>query len=279
MCQNSVHFYKIQCATTSLNKRHHNRPAQKARSAGLATLRFARLCGERYTERLDMKLTDIASTRESYFNDDWPPKEYFVHESDLESEIVDGFRELVHSNSGEKAIDKFISENPIILTSILDIKSTGHHAAWVVPKKNIRPHISKDMPGLIPDFLVGGKNSYGITWYVVELKGAEHKLFSKIGGKLQLSGTANKGLCQVLEYMSFCNKSQAFLRDTIKLKDFVSAEGFLFIGRESETEDARLRELKSGFNNINSHLEIRSYDSILRCCDRILGSNNRRVSV
>ena len=226
-----------------------------------------------------MRLSDLDKIPfKDRYPEEWPPIEYFVHESKLSSDVVDGFRKLIEDNAGERAIDKYISANQVILTAILDLNNTGHHAAWVVPKKSIRTHVSTDVPGLIPDFLVGGKNSFGITWYVVELKGAQHKLFKKSNGSLYLSNVANKGLCQVLEYMHFCNKSQSMLREVLKLYDFISAEAFLFIGRENETKNIREKDLKSAFNTINSHLQIRSYDSLLRCCERILGSYNKKKS-
>ena len=223
-----------------------------------------------------MKLVELAKTPiEKRYPEDWPPVEYYVHESSIQPEIVEGLRELVITNAGERQIDTYISQHPVLLTALLDFKNTGHHAAWVVPKKAIRSKISSEIPGLIPDFLVGGKNSFGITWYIVELKGAEHSLFTKSGGNLYLSNTANRGLCQVLEYMHFCNSSQSYLRDTLKLFGFASAEAFVFIGRESETDNPREMALKSAINNINAHLQIRSYDALLRCCERILNSNRK----
>lgn len=222
-----------------------------------------------------MKLTELAETPlEQRYPKDWPPFEYYVDESSIQAAVVDGLRDLVAGNAGERQIDAYISKHPVLLTALLDFKNTGHHAAWVVPKKAIRSKVSSDVPGLIPDFLVGGKNSFGITWYVVELKGAEHNLFTKSGGSLYLSNTANRGVCQVLEYMHFCNSSQSYLRDALKLFGFVSAEAFVFIGRESETESQREMDLKSALNNINAHLKIRSYDALLRCCEKIINSYN-----
>lgn len=225
-----------------------------------------------------MKLSNLTETQtEKQYPENWPPQEYFIHESRLEAAVVKGFRALIENCEGERKIDSYLTKHPVLLTSILDLKNTGHHAAWVVPKKSIRPHVCNEMPGLIPDFLVGGKNSFGITWYVVELKGAKHKLFVESKGAIYLSSTANKGLCQVLEYMHFCNSAQAMLRNVLKLHGFVSAEGFLFIGRDAETEAGRKRDLKSAINNINSRLQIRSFDALLRCCDRILGSYQRNA--
>jgi hypothetical protein len=218
-----------------------------------------------------MKATDLFKIPlEQRYPENWPPVEYHQHESTLKPEVVEGLRQLVEKNAGERELDAYISEQPVLLTALLDFNNTGNHAAWVVPKKAIRSKISGEVSGLIPDFLVGGKNSYGITWYVVELKGAEHSLFTKSGSNLYLSSTANRGLCQVLEYMHFCNTAQAYLRDTLKLHGFVSAKAFVFIGREAETLSSRASDLKSALNNMNDHLQIRSYDALLRCCDRIL---------
>lgn len=204
------------------------------------------------------------------YPEDWPPREYYMHESNITPQIVKGLKELIESNSAETEIDKYITKNPVLLTSILNFNNTGHHAAWVIPKKRLRQKISDDVPGLIPDFLVGGKSSFGINWYVVELKGANHTLFTKSSNRIYLSSTTNKGLCQVLEYMHFCNKTQSYLRDSMKLKDFTSAQGFLFIGRSSETEEARKKDLKASLNAMNKDLQIRSYDALFSCCDRIL---------
>lgn len=223
-----------------------------------------------------MKINNLKNLPiEERYPSEWPPVEYFVHESRLDSSVVEGFRSLVENCEGESKIDAYLTRHPVLLTSVLDLNQTGHHAAWVVPKRAIRSHVSSEMPGLIPDFLVGGKNSFGITWYVVELKGAQHKLFSESTGSVYLSSTANKGICQVLEYMHFCNSAQAMLRDIFKLNGFVSAEGFLFIGRETETEVIRKKDIKSALNNISKNLRIRSYDALLRSCDRILGSMHK----
>jgi len=62
------------------------------------------------------------------------------------------------------------------------------------------------------------------------------------------------------------------LRDTLKLFEFVSAEAFVFVGRESETDNPREKALKSAINNISANLQIRSYDALLRSCERILSS-------
>ncbi len=93
----------------------------------------------------------------------WPPKEYFMHESKITKKQVHELETLIRNSAGEREVDSFVSENPVMLTIPLDFSSTGHHGAWVIPKKSIRPRISNDTPGLIPDFIVGGKSSGGFT--------------------------------------------------------------------------------------------------------------------
>ncbi|WP_404471948.1 DUF4263 domain-containing protein [Vreelandella venusta] len=209
------------------------------------------------------------------YPEEWPPYEYYLSESKITREDFLGLKELVENNSGETDIDRYITERPQLLLSVLDMKNTGHHAAWVIPKQQIKPHVSSEMRGLIPDFLVGGKNSFGVTWYIVELKGANHKLFSMAGGSVKLSDVANKGFCQSLIYMQFCNSSQHMLREVLKLKGFDKANSFLIVGRAAETNTERERMLKSAVNNFSESLSIRSYDSFLSSCERIVDSNSR----
>ena len=95
------------------------------------------------------------------------------------------------------------------------------------------------------------------------------------GGSSLIVTCAAIGLLLRIHYE--CNSAQAMLRDILKLNGFVSAEAFLFIGRETETEVIRKKDLKSALNNINSHLQIRSLDALLRRCDRILGSYHKNA--
>jgi len=208
----------------------------------------------------------FAKPLEERYDSSWPPIEFYVHENQITHNAVDGLEALINKSASETEIDKYLSSNPELLSSVLDINNTGHHGAWVIPKSKIRNKISSEMPGLIPDFLIGGKNSCGISWYVIELKGASHKLFSYSGKKLRLSNVANLGLMQVLEYMHFCNTSQSYLRETMKFSELSYVDGFLFVGRSSETEEQRRKDLKASLNKMNPNLQIRSYDSLVQLC-------------
>jgi len=205
----------------------------------------------------------------------WPPKEYFMHESKITKSQIDELESLIKNNTGEREVDSFITRNPVVLTIPLDFASTGHHGAWIIPKKSIRSKISNDIPGLIPDFIVGGKNSDGFTWMIVELKGIKNSLFTVSHDKVYFSKEANRGICQLLEYLDFCGKSQSHIRDILKLNDFREPNGFLIIGKEDEFNDSRKRELKASWNrSIKNTIHIRSYDALLRTCKRIYNSYN-----
>lgn len=210
---------------------------------------------------------------DSYYPD-WPPREYYLHEKQITKEQIDRLKALIANKAKEREIDAFISDNPVVLTIPLDFFRTGHHGGWVVPKKAVRSRVSQGIPGLIPDFLIGGRSSMGFTWMVIELKGAGDNLFSKVSDKIYFSKTANQGICQLLEYIDFCSKSQANIRDSLRLTDFREPTGLMIIGTESEFDDPRKRDLKSAWNRKMGSLEIRSYDALLRTCESIYESYN-----
>jgi hypothetical protein len=200
------------------------------------------------------------------YPEDWPSKEALTHEIMITKNEVDSFEELIKNNSAEKIIDGFLVGHPSIFTIALDAYSTGHHGSWVFPKQMIRPRI-REIRGLIPDFLIGGKSSDGFSWWVVEVKGANETIFA-INNKdeIYFSGETNKGLCQLLEYVDFCSESQSNLRDSFKLQHFREPNGILLIGRDIELEDdKRKQNIKASWNRAtNGKLEIRTYDWILR---------------
>lgn len=194
------------------------------------------------------------------------PKEFHHSRREITHEQLTELGELVESRSGEKQIDRFIRDNPSVLTAALKFASTGHHGTWILSQQMIRPKLGTVKPGLIPDFIIGGKSSDGFEWWVVELKGADAKLFTRKGGKLCPSHTLNKGICQLLTYIDYCDESQSILREQFRLTDFRQPNGLIIIGREEELDnDGQKRKLKSAWNKINAtHLEIRTFDALLR---------------
>jgi hypothetical protein len=136
--------------------------------------------------------------------------------------------------------------------------------------------LAQRVPGLVPDFIIGGRSSLGFQWMVVELKGADENVFSKNGRDISLSRTASRGVCQLLEYIDFCAKSQANIRDSLNLTDFREPTGLLVVGTQAESSDPRKRDLKAAWNRAKGSLQIRSYNAFLRACENVFESYHGR---
>lgn len=202
----------------------------------------------------------------------WPPVEFFTLRDQVTQEQYEEFERLITDNASETKIDVFLRLNPCVLSTALAFVNTGHHGSWIIPQQSIRPKIGNIQAGLIPDYIMGGKNSDGFQWWVIELKGANASIFTKRKNDISFSTTLNEGVCQLLTYIDYCAEIQSTLRDQFKLTDFREPKGMIFIGREHETEDDAIkRKLKAAWNRTTrGNLEIRSYDSLLRSLREIM---------
>ncbi|HRF45697.1 MAG TPA: DUF4263 domain-containing protein [Candidatus Competibacteraceae bacterium] len=209
---------------------------------------------------------------------DWPQEDFFCHYMDIKKDQILEFEKLVESNVNERIIDAFIKNNPNILANCLKFLKTGNHGAWVIPQQQIKPSVGQNNKGQIPDYILGGCSSDGFSWFILELKGVEHKMF-KIDNnkKLNLSSILNSAVCQTLEYIDYCAEQQSYLRDGLKLNDFREPRGLILIGRESEVDDnPRLQKVKSSWNRyLGSKIEIRTYDSLLRIAKKEYSFQNK----
>lgn len=183
---------------------------------------------------------------------------------------VKKLKQMIENGSNEREIDKLIQGEPNLLSAVLDFVSTGHHGGKAYSQKAIMPHISKERHGLIPDYLISGRSSDGISWWVLELKSPKAKIFSGSGNKLRLSSGANRGVIQLLKYLDFCSQHQSMLRDTLKLERFREPNGLLIIGREDELELKERQEVKNAWNINNPRLKIRTWSSIIRSLEHKL---------
>ena len=196
--------------------------------------------------------------------DDYPLKDFFTHKIFTKEGAKDGFKKMIKEKSGEKKIDKYLCDNPELFDSLLDF--TGHHGLWVISKQQIKTRIRNER-GLIPDFIVGGKNSDGFQWWVIELKGADAKLLKvNTQGEVCFTNEGNKGISQLTEYIDYCRKYQSHLRDAFKLKDFREPSGILVIGIEEEFDSSEIKQnFKSAWNRLTKpNLEIRTYNAMTR---------------
>ena len=206
------------------------------------------------------------------YPDDWPPKRFSVSHLDVSGSQLDKFKSLVDSNAGETDIATFLNINKSVLVNSLSEFKTGHHGAWVIPKQMIRPPMTGSKKGLIPDYILGGLSSEGFKWFVLELKGADQKILTETNKILYFGAVANKAICQTIEYIDYCASAQAYLRDSLKLKDFREPKGLILIGRDTEfSNDDRHREFKSAWNRFIGHkIEIRTYNSLLRSIESVV---------
>lgn len=198
---------------------------------------------------------------------EWPDPEKKQYKDDASIEQLTEFRYLVRNGAGETDIHNFLEKNDIVFAFALEDFRTGHDGLWVYPRQEILPRIkSTKSKGLIPDFIVGGQNSDGHTWFVIELKGANEKIFCvDSNNSIGLSQVANKGICQLMEYTDACCKIQSHLRDHFRMRDFCTPQGILIIGTEDEFKDERKQKLKRALNqNFNKNFTVRTYDWLLR---------------
>ncbi|HEX8351122.1 MAG TPA: Shedu anti-phage system protein SduA domain-containing protein [Hymenobacter sp.] len=198
---------------------------------------------------------------------EWPDSKKKLDKHTATFEQLKEFRYLVRNKADETSIHTFLDSNNVIFYFALKDYSTGHHGLWVYSQQEIQPRIkSTKTKGMIPDFIIGGENSDGHQWFVVELKGANENIFRSYSDEsLGLSSVANKGICQLIEYTDVCSKNQSHFRDSFRMRDFGVPKGILLIGTEDELKDSRKQNLKRSLNqNFNKNFEIRTYDWLLR---------------
>ncbi|NVO09793.1 MAG: DUF4263 domain-containing protein [Bacteroidales bacterium] len=198
---------------------------------------------------------------------EWPDEAFRLIKTNATKTQLRLLSGLIGNNASETEMHNFLLTNQVLFSFALYSFRTGHHGIWVYSKQVIKPKIEGVSKGIIPDFIVGGKNSDGFQWWIIELKGVNDNIFTlDSNNELYFSSTVNKGLCQLLEYINSCSEIQGHLRDIFKLKDFREPNGLLIVGKESELEnDERRQKLKGAWNRLNTtKLEIRTYDWLLR---------------
>jgi len=212
----------------------------------------------------------IKPNQKMIYPDDWPPRDYFVQFNKVTPDQLGEFRKLLQNSAEETQINEFLKNNPEVLVNILDFLQTGYHGAWIVHQQIIRPPQPEVQKGLKPDMIIGGKNSDGFSWCILDLKGSNEALFTESNNNLRLSSVANKGIIQVLEYIDYCAYAQNYLRDTLKLTNFREPKGLILLGREEEfNNNIRRQDLKAAWNG-HSTIKVRTYDSLLRTVERVV---------
>ncbi len=181
----------------------------------------------------------------------------------LNQREYDYFIDLIDNRATESEIDAHLRGAPDLLRAFLDLVNTGHHSMKAIPQANIRGSIANYTRGLIPDWLLEGKNSDGKSWWFVELKGPKEKIFTSTRRKgLRFSPTCNEGLNQLVEYLDFAEKNQSAFRDTYKMSGFREPRGMLILGRQADLTEEMV-ELKGKWNSmLKGVIQIRTWDAI-----------------
>jgi hypothetical protein len=206
---------------------------------------------------------------------DWPSQEFYVNQGAVTEAQLEGLRKLVESRASETQVEQFLRTNREALALALGLFQTGHHASWIVPKQTIRTRLGSHEPGLIPDYLVAGANSNGVTWWVLELKGCDAKVFSPASSSPCLSPEANRGVIQVLKYIDVCAEIQSHLRDQLGLVGLREPRGILLIGADDEYSETHRRKLKAAWNRYMPQVQIRSFHALFRETQKLIESRHR----
>lgn len=208
---------------------------------------------------------------------DYPPDLYKVNPYKFGQKDIFGFINLVRKNSSESDIDSFLKQKLSLLAFSAEFFDTGHHSAWIIPQAQIKPPGFPSGKGQIPDYLIAGDNSDGVTWWVVELKSPNDKLYKKDKqGFITETSKLSKGLSQLQNYIDFCIKHQSYIRDTLGVTSFKAPYGIIFIGREQELiKDKEKRNKKAYFNRDSFSIQIRTYDAFLRRFRSVMESSNK----
>jgi len=193
----------------------------------------------------------------SKLSHEWPDSDKKLNKANATKEQLKEFKQLIKRKVGETEIHNFLEQNEVVFYFALRDYRTGHHGLWVYSKQELQPRIkSRNIKGLIPDFIIGGENSDGHQWVIIELKGPNDNIFDIRSNRIQLTATANSGICQLMEYTDACCEIQSHLRDHFSMRDFREPKGILIIGTDDEFKDKRKQKLKRAFNQ--------NFDKILR---------------
>ncbi|MDQ5825876.1 MAG: DUF4263 domain-containing protein [Chloroflexota bacterium] len=158
----------------------------------------------------------------------------------------------------------------------MKFKMTGHHGLWVLPQQTIRERGPSGTRRLVPDYLIAAQSSEGVTYWILDLKGADADPFKRPQGHdyLAFSDHLNRGICQVLTYIDYAASVQEHFRDThgFRMKDFREPRGMILIGTEDTLEnDPERMQLRGAWNrNFANCIEIRTYGALLGQCETIL---------
>ena len=186
-------------------------------------------------------------------------EKWFVPNS-LNETQVQAFEKEIDAARDERPIQKFITENPEILVSLV-----GGNERYCIPLKRLGARY-------VTDFVIGSVDSLGVRWHFVELETPQSGIYTKRGDGLDQF--ARKGSDQITAWRKWVaeNLSHARARRAeggLGLFDVEShAPGFVIVGRRDRMPNHRDDSIRLEQRSRNA-TEIHSYDWLL---ERLYGT-------
>jgi hypothetical protein len=215
------------------------------------------------SSREDDHLRDLRSDDifENWWNRklDWEAEEeleeFFIAWDPIRKQDVRLLYEALGASTREQDMQSFLEDNPLHLVQPLH----GGAGRWVLP----HPRLGSQ---LIPDFLVGERDSLGYHWILVELESPLAEMLNRNGDP---SSTLNHAIRQITDWRVWLSQNRDYAvrrrsESGLGLVDVdTPAEGLIIVGREVEIVDnaynRRRRQMQVDLN-INIH----TYDWLLR---------------
>lgn len=170
------------------------------------------------------------------------------------------FESVLDSSADERPIQKYLGENPHLLTALL-----GRSPSYCLPLKRLGAEY-------VPDFIVGDVDSLGVHWLLVELESPKAKMYLKDGKTL--GEKAREGYNQIVQWREWLSDNIAYARrprreNGLGLYDIRErTRALVLVGRRStlEQENAAVRhDLRQ-----SSGIEMHTYDWLLQSLRGVL---------
>jgi Domain of unknown function (DUF4263) len=180
-------------------------------------------------------------------------EKWFVSNSIQEAQ-VQAFENVIDDAVDERPIQKFIAQNPEILTSLV-----GGNERYCIPLKRLGERF-------VPDFVLGGVDSLGVRWHFVELETPRSGIY--IGKGDGLDKFARKGSDQITAWRKWVADNLSRARDRrsdggLGLFDIEGhAPGYVFVGRRDRMPNPVSESIRLEQRNRNN-TEIHNYDWLL----------------
>jgi hypothetical protein len=177
----------------------------------------------------------------------------FIAVDPISEDDIAELESVIASAEDEMPIQKFLGDNGHLITALL-----GGPLRYCLPQKRLGGEY-------VPDFIIGGVDSLGVRWVLIELETPRSGIYLKDG--LQLDEKARKGVSQILSWRNWLSSNIAYARgrrsdDGLGLFDIrEKTEAVVLVGRRSrmpETKDAQRHEYRQ-----SSNIRIHSYDWLL----------------